>query len=319
MSLEAVRDQAWQSRVLVALTLGPEEVAAADVQTFPFYTLLPYNCPIIAAAQEALATFESVLLDGPRQPWLEFHGDYLPWHVPAGVVHRALTGGRAYPWSLTVRFRSPPPGQLPQFGNDPLLTSTLNALKEASMTLTGTARPVMALPVASKAPLAAATREGQRAKYDELTSSFVWEPKSWGSRPASVPVHAYVVAGSGGVGPADCWSDVRLASRPFAIEHAPDTDREQSDTEGADSGHDAGQGARERTVGDVALALCEEFGLQASRGADGSDAAVQVVVCGVELPLSTTLEFAWAALRSPSGFLDLVIIGQRQRHREPPP
>ena len=142
------------------------ELHADEVTTVPppapLFVMAPRLGYLPQVSSQALQHFASVLPPGENQPWFEYQGVPLKWHIPTGALYDLLSEGE-YPWCLTMHFRAYPSDVL-----QPLATSTstetlvekgedlastdiamqasyLNSLKEAAYVLTGNSNAVMSL------------------------------------------------------------------------------------------------------------------------------------------------------------------------------
>ena len=96
-------------------------------------------------ADRALDHFRSVLPPGNDQPWFEYKGVPLKWHIPTGVLYDLLSSGEC-PWELTIHFRLYPENVvLPFSGDETLQSSYFNSIKEAAFVLGGSSSAVMSM------------------------------------------------------------------------------------------------------------------------------------------------------------------------------
>ena len=134
-------------------------------------------------------TAQSVLPPGENEVWFEYRGVPLKWHIPTGLLFDLLSEGegenpkggtegsaaaaqdakekgtQAYPWCLTIHFRSYPRDILLPSGPDSLQATYFNSLKEAAYVLTGSSQAVMSLTKNSQRELWKNVLEAQDADF----------------------------------------------------------------------------------------------------------------------------------------------------------
>ncbi|KAI8465925.1 MAG: hypothetical protein J3K34DRAFT_524984 [Monoraphidium minutum] len=237
---------AAQLQIPVKLTLAQSDnVSSAPLK--PVYLLAPRQSYLPALAEQALRSFEHVLLKPPGQgaaftPWFEFGGVPLSWTLPCGTLFDIIApppsppagapagaGGAAgstagvgtaaapLPWVLTVHYRDVPPALAPAWANagaarDQYFTS----LKEAIFICRGPegANAVMRMSSAAQDELWRCVAAGRGPEAAPGWAALRPAPAVVKGGGPSIPVRVFIVSAEDAAQGGAFWERAYSSSRP---------------------------------------------------------------------------------------------------------
>jgi len=129
---EHIQKEVWNGAVPIVLTLNRDEVAIPQTPE-PFYFLAPRCGYLPLAVNEAKHHFLPFVPPRVDDPWLEFQGNPVKWHLPTGVLFDLWSSPTELPWALDIHFVNFPAQKVMRVTNDEALKSFyMNSLKEAN-------------------------------------------------------------------------------------------------------------------------------------------------------------------------------------------
>lgn len=152
--------ECWQGGLPCVFALHPDEVTTLQ-KPRPYTMVLPRQSLLPFVTETVRKHFMPFGPPMGGELWFEAGGEALRWQIPIGVLFDILAGeeaavaGAALPWRITVHFQAFP-AELLQATQSEAEAVLLNALKESSFLMCGSAMPAMSLTPASQRILATA-------------------------------------------------------------------------------------------------------------------------------------------------------------------
>ncbi|KAH7430345.1 hypothetical protein KP509_09G094700 [Ceratopteris richardii] len=159
------RKLVWKGAIPMQLQLHNSEVTTVPPPS-NFLMLAPRNGYLPLLLPYIKPHFQSALPIGQDTGWFEYEGLPLKWHVPTGVLYDLLCFEPARPWNLMVHFRGFPSELIPFEGEETIIRSFINSLKEASYVIHGSTKHVMNLSQMEQAELWRSVVEGDIESYE---------------------------------------------------------------------------------------------------------------------------------------------------------
>mmetsp|Transcript_14673 Transcript_14673/g.37131 ORF Transcript_14673/g.37131 Transcript_14673/m.37131 type:complete len:295 (-) Transcript_14673:104-988(-) len=279
-----VEHEHWRGAIALKLVLHPDEVTTVPPPD-PLFVLAPRLGYLPQVSQQALEQFGGALPPGANEPWFEYRGVPLKWHLPTGALYDLLSDGE-YPWKLTIHFRAYPRDVLqPVRGSveETLQATYLNSLKEAAYVLTGNSNAVMSLSKKSQQELLQNVLEAQQVEFHQnMQKMDLTKPLK-----ARVPVRIY--AREKVFDSFTGWKSIDYASKSLHIE---------GESSGDSQDHLSVKHVLQHSLSNVS---------------DGDLESVKVVVAGVEIDLDSNLAEVYAYLKNADLWLYVTVILKPKR------